>query len=86
MNDEAVLDLNQFTCLDTKELARRTGYGERTIRNTLVDVVLISRVHYIRPFGRRKLLFLWENILRDMVRWQDRRVSIPMANGGVARV
>lgn len=56
------------TYLTTDELADRIKYDARTIRERLKDSVLIEGVHYIRPFGGRKLLFLWERIEEDMQR------------------
>ena len=57
-----------FTYLTTKELSERIHYNERTIRNQLKDSVLIEGVHYIRPFGRRKILYVWERIEEDMTK------------------
>jgi len=54
------------TYLTTAELSQRIHYNIRTIRNVLKDSVLIEGVHYFRPFGGRKLLFIWEAIERDM--------------------
>jgi hypothetical protein len=54
--------------LTTEELANRIHYDARTIRSQLKDKVLIEGIHYIRPFGQRKLLFVWEAIERDMAR------------------
>lgn len=54
------------TYLTTQELAKRIRYDVRTIRNQLKDTVLFEGVHYIRPFGGRKILFLWERIEEDM--------------------
>jgi len=54
------------TYLTTQELAERIRYNARTIRNQLKDSVLIEGVHYIRPFGGRKILYLWERIESDM--------------------
>lgn len=73
------------TYLTTDELAARIKYDARTIRERLKDSVLIEGTHYFRPFGGRKILYLWENIERDMVGVgvTEGRVSIPMANGGV---
>lgn len=56
------------TYLTTDELADRIKYDPRTIRNRLKDSVLIEGVHYIRPFGGRKILYLWEKIEKDMAR------------------
>ena len=56
-----------FTYLTTKELSERIHYNERTIRNQLKDSVLLEGVHYIRPFGGRKI-FVWERIEEDMTK------------------
>ena len=76
--------MNQSTYLTTDELALRIKYDARTIRDQLKDSVLIEGVHYIRPFGGRKILFVWEAIERDMGQASAAdRSAIPMANGGV---
>ena len=54
------------TYITTDELATRIHYDARTIRTRLKDAVLLEGVHYIRPFGGRKLLFIWEAIQRDI--------------------
>lgn len=56
------------TYLTTQELAQRIRYDARTIRNQLKDSVLHEGVHYIRPFGGRKILYLWERIEEDMLK------------------
>jgi len=71
------------TYLTTEELAARIKYDAKTIRNTLKDSVLLEGRHYIRPFGGRKILFVWESIEKDMVRFSRQAHSIPMASGGV---
>lgn len=71
------------TYLTTEELAARIKYDPRTIRERLKDTVLIEGVHYIRPFGGRKILYLWETIQRDMLQHSMNGLAIPMANGGV---
>ena len=48
------------TYLTTEQLAERIHYDPRTIRTRLKDAVLLEGVHYIRPFGGRKILFIWE--------------------------
>ncbi len=57
-----------LTHITTKELAERIHYNERTIRNQLKDSVLIEGIHYIRPFGGRKILYVWERIEEDMTK------------------
>ena len=54
------------TYLTTQELSERIKYNPRTIRNELKDTVLIEGIHYIRPFGGRKILYVWEEIEKDM--------------------
>ena len=85
------------TYLTTDQLAERIHYDTRTIRTRLKDAVLLEGVHYIRPFGGRKLLFILESIQRDIGRFSAGKapastptrsaasgMSIPMANGGIA--
>lgn len=73
------------TYLTTEQLAVRIHYDTRTIRDRLKDSVLLEGVHYIRPFGGRKLLFIWETIERDIGSFSGAHSPlIPMANGGVA--
>ena len=72
------------TYMTTDELAVRIKYDPRTIRERLKDSVLLEGVHYIRPFGGRKILYLWEAIERDMFKHSDQsELVVPMANGGV---
>ena len=72
------------TFLTTEQLSLRIHYDARTIRDQLKDNVLIEGVHYVRPFGRRKLLFIWETIERDILKKAvETSFGIPMANGGV---
>ena len=54
------------TYLTTEELSERIKYDARTIRERLKDSVLLEGVHYLRPFGGRKILFIWETIEKDM--------------------
>lgn len=73
------------TYLTTEQLSQRIHYDVRTIRDRLKDSVLLEGVHYIRPFGGRKLLFLWEVIEKDIHSSSASHAPlIPMANGGVA--
>lgn len=75
------------TYLTTDELSSRIKYDVRTIRERLKDSVLLEGVHYLRPFGGRKILFVWETIERDMrvmsIQTPTGSVAIPMANGAI---
>lgn len=70
--------------LTTDELAARIKYDPRTIRQRLKDSVLLEGVHYFRPFGGRKILYIWEAIERDMVKFSEaEELLVPMARGGM---
>ena len=74
----------KLTYLTTEELSDRIKYNARTIRNVLKDSVLIEGRHYIRPFGQRKILYIWEHIEKDMfLASSNSDFTIPMSNGGV---
>jgi hypothetical protein len=70
------------TYLTTAELADRIKYDARTIRERLKDSVLIEGTHYFKPFGGRKILYVWEAIEADMAKAPSSVFGIPMANGG----
>lgn len=72
------------TYLTTDELSARIKYDSRTIRERMKDSVLLEGRHYIRPFGGRKTLYIWEHIEIDMARTSSSDLAtIPLANGGV---
>lgn len=76
--------MSVVTYLTTDELSARIKYDSRTIRDRLKDSVLLEGRHYLRPFGGRKTLYIWENIEKDMGQVSaSGPISIPMANGGV---
>ena len=54
------------TYLTTQELSQMIKYDERTIRNQLKDSVLIEGIHYFRPCGGHKILYILEQIEKDM--------------------
>lgn len=57
-----------YTYLTTQQLSEKIHYDARTIRNQLKDSVLLEGVHYVRPFGGRKILYIWEIIEQDMMK------------------
>ena len=73
--------------LTTDELSARIKYDVRTIRERLKDSVLLEGVHYFRPFGGRKILYVWNAIERDMMSALPAKsmsmMGIPMANGSM---
>jgi len=75
------------TYLTTEELSARIKYDPRTIRDQLKDSVLLEGRHYFRPFGGRKILYIWEVIEDDMTKAISSTLNqIPMARGGVVHV
>lgn len=65
------------TYLTTDGLADRLGYPPATVRDRLRDSVLLEGVHYFRPFGGQKVLYIWESIERDI-----QKVVVPVVAGG----
>src|SRR5690625_3286499 len=95
MHHESGVIVVKKTYLTTEQLAERIHYCPRTIRTRLKDAVLLEGVHYIRPFGGRKLLFIRGSIERGIGKCSEKRaprrdgrqpasadIVIPMANGG----
>jgi hypothetical protein len=72
--------MHDQTYLTSDELSSRIKYDARTIRECLKDSVLLEGVHYVRPFGGRKRLFLWQRIERDLKLASSNH---PMGIGGV---
>ena len=71
------------TYLTTEELSKLIKYDPRTIRNQLKDSVLLEGTHYVRPFGGRKILYIWETIEEEILGSSGKQTDlIPMANGG----
>ena len=69
------------TYLTTDELSARIKYDVRTIRNQLKDSVLLEGIHYVRPFGGRKILYVWEKIEQDM--FKTPMIDVSMCSGQV---
>ena len=69
------------TYLTTEELSARIKYDPRTIRDQLKDSVLLEGRHYFRPFGGRKILYIWENVEEDRFKAMAAISAIPMTQG-----
>ena len=65
------------TYLTTEQLAGKIHYNARTIRNELIDCCLFEGIHYIRPFGRRKILFIWEAVEKEMLSLLNDSIAMP---------
>ena len=68
------------------ELAQRIRFSKHYISTSLRDSVFVEGKHYIRPFGRRNVLYIWPAIEKEMFAYRDRpHAVIPMAGGKVCR-
>ena len=72
--------------LTAEELGHRLKFNARYINNVLRTKHFDEGRHYVRPFGGRKVLYIWENIETDMFDADTVSTGIPMANGGVCNV
>ena len=71
-----------MTYLTADELAGRLKYNSRYVTNVLRTQCFQEGRHYVRPFGGRKILYIWENIEADMKKHSAERAPvIPMARG-----
>lgn len=72
------------TLLNAKELSQRIKFSAPYINHTLKDNVFIEGVHYIKPFGGRKIFYIWEVIEKELFKPSSpAKFIIPMARGGV---
>lgn len=75
------------TYLTAKELSERIKYHPKYITDVLRDSIFLEGVHYLKPFGGRRILYVWEGIEKDMhlkaTPTIDLSGLIPMARGGV---
>jgi len=53
--------------LTTDELSTRIKYDTRYIRERMKDRIFKKGVHYIQPFGGRKILYIWNEVEKLMV-------------------
>jgi hypothetical protein len=72
------------TLLDVRQLAKRIHYSSVYINRVLKDSVFHEGIHYIRPFGGRKILYIWEAVETELYKAGVRGCyAIPMSRGGV---
>lgn len=61
--------------LTTAELSDRIKYDQRYIREQLKDKKFKKDVHYIKPFGGRKILFIWEEVEKIMRLKKEQQIN-----------
>ena len=72
------------TLLTASELANRIHFSSTYINHALKDTIFLQGQHYIRPFGGRKIFYIWEEVEKEMFKTTVRPVmAIPMAKGGI---
>ena len=72
------------TLLTASELANRIHLSSTYINHALKDTIFLQGQHYIRPFGGRKIFYIWEEVEKEMFKTTVRPVmAIPMAKGGI---
>jgi hypothetical protein len=57
--------MHEYITVD--ELATRTTYAKETITRGHIARLLIEGIHFVRPFGGKKKLYIWENIEKEML-------------------
>ncbi len=72
--------------ITVEELAERTTFAKQTITRGHIARCLVEGIHFVRPFGGKKKLYIWENIERDMFEGFQKSLHVPMARGGSAHV
>ena len=76
--------MTQYTYLSAEQLAQRIPFSRRYIAEVMKDSVFEHGIHYIKPFGGRKIIYLWEPIEELILsNQQQASAGIPMAGGGV---
>jgi hypothetical protein len=72
------------TLVTTRELAAKIQFSAGYINRVLKDTVFLEGIHYIRPFGGRKIFYVWEAIETELYAHTVRpKQLIPMAAGRV---
>ena len=56
------------TLLTASELANRIHFSSTYINHALKDTIFLQGQHYIRPFGGRKIFYIWEEVEKEGVR------------------
>ena len=73
----------QNTLLNAKQLSQRIMFSASYINHSLKDNVFIEGIHYIRPFGGRKILYIWQAIEKELYKPASTEFIVPMTKGGV---
>lgn len=70
------------TFYSASQLSAHIPYDARYINNVIRDKYFIEGKHYVRPFGGRKILYIWEIIKKDILENKFDECLIPLSSGG----
>ena len=75
------------TYMTATELSKVIPYHRKYINDSLKDKYLIEGKHYVRPFGGKRVLYIWEEVEKALFTTSEQNSAdvIPMVNGGVCR-
>ena len=72
------------TLITTRELSAKIQFSAGYINRVLKDTIFLEGIHYIRPFGGRKIFYIWEAVEAELSAHTVRpKQLIPMAAGRV---
>ena len=85
--------MNDVKYVSPEECAKRLNYSLRYFRGVVIKRDLVEGVHYVRTFGGRKILLIWDLVERELLKGvrlpieqQALPRGIPMAGGGYCYV
>lgn len=78
--------MSVHTYISVNEAARRLNFSARYFRNIVLRRDLVEGTHYIRAFGGRKILILWDALEEELLKTSEQLAAIPMASGGNCHV
>lgn len=75
------------TYITAAELSRLIPYHKKYINDSLKDKYLLEGTHYVRPFGGKRVLYIWEEVEKALfsTSLENSGELIPMMNGGSCR-
>ena len=73
------------TYLTAVELSKKIPYHPKYINDSIKDRYFIEGTHYVRPFGKRRVLYIWEEVEKVLFATTASNVddAIPMMSGGL---
>ena len=75
------------TYMTATQLSELIPYHPKYINDSLKDKYLLEGTHYVRPFGGKRVLYIWEEVEKALFQTSVKKNAdvIPMMNGGACR-